>query len=120
MKGGAENIFKNIKDTSNKVISTVQGSVQKDNTNNRNKFVLNWYIFFFRGQRSRPLDISYITSRMLVMSFPYEDPSQPYQNTIGEVGAYLEEAHPSQYLIFNLSGEQYDVTKLNGQVGVTL
>lgn len=50
------------------------------------------------------------------MSFPYEEPLQPYQNTIGEVGAYLEETHPSQYLIFNLSGEQYDVTKLNGQV----
>lgn len=52
------------------------------------------------------------------MSFPYDTPTHPNHNTIEEVGVYLEETHPSQYLVFNLSGEQYDVSKLNGQVGV--
>ena len=73
---------------------------------------------FCSGSRLRPLDISYVTSRILVMSFPHDTPSHPYQNTIDEVGVYLEETHPSQYLVFNLSGDQYDVSKLNGQVGV--
>ena len=53
-----------------------------------------------------------------MMSFPHEVISQPHQNSLDEVGVYLEETHPSQYLVFNLSGEEYDVTKLNGQVGV--
>ena len=52
------------------------------------------------------------------MSFPYDTPSNPHQNCIEDVGLYLEETHPSQYLVFNLSGEQYDVNKFNGQVGV--
>ncbi len=54
------------------------------------------------------------------MSFPYDTPSNPHQNCIEDVGLYLEETHPSQYLVFNLSGEQYDVNKFNGQVGMAL
>ena len=81
-----------------------------------NRLINNNY-FSFRS-RQKSLDISYITSRILVMSFPHEVISQPHQNSLDEVGVYLEETHPSQYLVFNLSGEEYDVTKLNGQVGV--
>lgn len=62
------------------------------------------------------MDISYITSRVLVMSFPYEETGRA--NNIKEVGSYLEGTHPSQYLVFNLSGEQYDTDLLNGQVGM--
>jgi cyclin G-associated kinase len=93
MKGGAENIIKNIKDTSSKVINSVQYS-----------------------QQNKYLDITYITSRLMVMSFPYEQGGANHPNALSEVAAYLEETHSSQYLVFNLSGEQYDTDRLNGQV----
>lgn len=48
------------------------------------------------------------------MSFPHEDSS--HANSIDEVRAFLDENHPSQYLVFNLSGHTYDTTKLNNQV----
>ncbi|XP_019852858.1 PREDICTED: cyclin-G-associated kinase [Amphimedon queenslandica] len=92
MKGGAENLFKNIKDTSNKVISSVQNPKQKST------------------------DITYVTSRILVMSYPFEEGGVGRPNVLKEVSAYLEGTHPSQYLVFNLSGEQYDTDQLSGQV----
>lgn len=86
---------------------------------------------------SKILDLSYITTRILVMPFPYEDSSRG--NSLDEVsmlvgnGArsewffvtvfrnvqvreFLDEHHPSQYLVFNVSGEDYDTAKLHGQV----
>ena len=54
------------------------------------------------------------------MSFPYEDSGPGHNNSLEEVAMYLEGTHPSQYLIFNLSGEQYDTDRFNGQVGVAM
>ena len=48
------------------------------------------------------------------MSFPHEDSG--HTNNIEEIGAFLDSHHPSQYLVFNLSGHSYDTSKLGNQV----
>ena len=50
----------------------------------------------------------------IAMSFPHDDSS--HVNNIDEVSAFLNEKHPSQYLVFNLSGQDYDISKLDNQV----
>ena len=81
-----------------------------------------FFPFFLFSYSSSPkqksLDVSYITSRILVMSYPYEEGGPGHPNVLREVSAYLEGTHPSQYLVFNISGEQYDTDQLSGQVGV--
>ena len=52
------------------------------------------------------------------MSYPYEEGGPGHPNILREVSTYLEGTHPSQYLVFNVSGEQYDTDQLSGQVGV--
>ncbi|CAI8034317.1 Cyclin-G-associated kinase [Geodia barretti] len=48
------------------------------------------------------------------MSFPHED--SHHANSLWEVREFLETRHPSQYLVFNLSGHAYDTAQLNNQV----
>ena len=48
------------------------------------------------------------------MSFPHED--SQHANSLQEVREFLETRHPSQYLVFNLSGHAYDTAQLNNQV----
>lgn len=52
------------------------------------------------------------------MSFPHDDSSHP--NNIDEVSSFLNEKHPSQYLVFNLSGHDYDISKLDNQVWIKI
>ena len=48
------------------------------------------------------------------MPFPYEDAT--HENSVDEVRAFLDEHHPAQYLVFNLSGHSYDTMKLHNMV----
>ena len=50
------------------------------------------------------------------MSFPHED--SHHANSLWEVRELLETRHPSQYLVFNLSGHAYDTAQLNNQVSL--
>ncbi|CAI9276938.1 unnamed protein product [Lactuca saligna] len=55
------------------------------------------------------LDISYITERILAMSFPSELMRSMYQNPMTQVKKILEKRHPGHYKVYNLSTEQaYD------------
>ena len=72
---------------------------------------------YFLSPKQKSLDVSYITSRILVMSYPYEEGSPGRPNVLREISAYLEGIHPSQYLIFNIFGEQYGINQLCIQVG---
>ena len=48
------------------------------------------------------------------MSYPHDDPF--HQNNLGTVRAFLDEKHPSSYLVFNLSDHDYDASKLDNHV----
>lgn len=81
LKGGAGSFFKNLKDTSSKVMHTVQQSIARTD-----------------------LDISAITSRILVMPCPSEGIESTYKiNNIDDIKVYLESRHsPSKISIYNL------------------
>lgn len=80
LKGGAGSLFKNIKDTSSKVIQTVQQSIARTD-----------------------LDISSITSRILVMPCPSEGLESAYKtNNIEDVKIYVESRYaPAKVSVYN-------------------
>ncbi|XP_046839155.1 cyclin-G-associated kinase-like isoform X2 [Xenia sp. Carnegie-2017] len=86
---GAGTIFSNIKDMSNKVVQSVAGYVKSD------------------------LDISYITSRVLVMPIPGEGIESAYKNSLDDVQVFLDTKHPSKFVIVHLSQRP---TKLKGKI----
>ncbi|CAH2107597.1 unnamed protein product [Euphydryas editha] len=79
IKDGAGSFLKNLKDTSSKVMQTVQQSIARAD-----------------------LDISYITSRVIVMSYPSELLESAYKtNHIEDVRLYLESHHPGgRYCVY--------------------
>ncbi|KAF5290014.1 hypothetical protein FQR65_LT11680 [Abscondita terminalis] len=86
IKGGAGSFLKNLKDTSSKVMQTMQQSIARTD-----------------------LDITYVTSRILVMPFPSEGLESAYRtNHIEDVRLFLETRHPNfKYSVYNVSGRSY-------------
>lgn len=90
IKGGAGSFLKNLKDTSSKVINTVQQSIARTD-----------------------LDLSYITSRLLVMPYPAEGLETAYRtNNAEDIRALLEARHMGRYCIYNVSGRSYPPGRL--------
>lgn len=85
--GSAQSAFsgftKYLKDTSNKVMHTVQQSIAKPD-----------------------LDLTYLTSNLIVMSYPAEGFESTYRNHFEDVRAYLE-SKQCPYMIVNVSGRAY-------------
>jgi cyclin G-associated kinase len=81
IKGGAGSFLKNLKDTSSKVMQTVQQTMARSD-----------------------LDISFITSRIIVMPCPTEGLESAYKtNHIEDVKLYMEQRHqPSKISVYNL------------------
>ncbi|XP_078471270.1 cyclin-G-associated kinase-like isoform X1 [Lampetra fluviatilis] len=92
MKGGAGRLFSNIKDTSSKVIQSVTSYTKGD------------------------LDISYITTRVAVMSYPAEGVESAFKNHIEDVRAYLDSRHPDHYAVFNLCQRGYRPARFHNRV----
>lgn len=90
IKGGAGSFLKNLKDTSSKVINTVQQSIARSD-----------------------LDLSYISSRLLVMPYPAEGLETAYRtNNAEDIRALLEARHMGRYCIYNVSGRSYPPGRL--------
>lgn len=81
---GAGSLMKNVKDASARMVETVSATMNKTD-----------------------LDISYITSRIAVMSFPAEGMESAFKNHIADVRNYLEGRHRNCYAVYNLSQRQY-------------
>lgn len=62
------------------------------------------------------MDFTYITPRLIAMSFPASGIESLWRNHIDEVQQYLNTRHANSYLILNLSGRKYDYQKLNDSV----
>uniref|UniRef100_A0A8C3I9H0 Cyclin G associated kinase n=1 Tax=Chrysemys picta bellii TaxID=8478 RepID=A0A8C3I9H0_CHRPI len=92
LKGGTERFFTNIKDTSSKVIQSVANYAKGD------------------------LDISYITSRIAVMSFPAEGVESAIKNNIEDVRLFLDSKHPGHYAVYNLSPRTYRSSRFHNRV----
>ncbi|XP_068089995.1 cyclin-G-associated kinase isoform X2 [Hyperolius riggenbachi] len=92
LKGGTERFLTNIKDTSSKVIQSVTNYAKGD------------------------LDLSYITSRIAVMSFPAEGVESAIKNNIEDVRLYLDGKHPGSYAVYNLSLRKYRPSRFHNRV----
>uniref|UniRef100_A0A8C1XZ56 Cyclin-G-associated kinase n=1 Tax=Cyprinus carpio TaxID=7962 RepID=A0A8C1XZ56_CYPCA len=92
LKGGTERFLTNIKDTSSKVIQSVASYAKGD------------------------LDLSYITSRIAVMSFPAEGVESAIKNNIEDVRLFLDSRHPGHYAVYNLSKRSYRPARFHNRV----
>ncbi|ETE70810.1 Phosphatidylinositol-3,4,5-trisphosphate 3-phosphatase TPTE2, partial [Ophiophagus hannah] len=55
------------------------------------------------------LDLTYVTTRVIAMSFPSSGQQAFYRNPIGEVAKFLDTKHGDHYKVYNLCSEQgYD------------
>lgn len=83
---------------------------------------MNWLRKIVSGKRRRlvkdnyNLDITYITRRVLAMSFPASGFEKMYRNAMSDVISYLDKNHEGHYKIYNMSGRSYDTSKFNGEV----
>ena len=93
---------------------------------------MDWLRKIVSGKRRRfendkyNLDITYITPKVLAMSFPASGFEQIYRNKIMHVNKYnfisfqvaefLKERHGKHYRVFNMSGRDYDTSKFENRV----
>lgn len=62
------------------------------------------------------LDLTYITPRLIAMSFPGEGLEKLFRNSGDSVARFLNERHPDSYRSFNLSGDRYNYEKFANNV----
>lgn len=74
-------------------------------------------VFFLRSIARQDLDLTYITSRLIVMSFPAEGLESTYRNHIEDVRAFLE-SRKKKYIVINVSGRSYNAHKFGPNVKV--
>ncbi|XP_075011677.1 auxilin isoform X2 [Calonectris borealis] len=100
VKGGAGRLFSNLKDN------------LKDTLKDTSSKVMQSVASYTKGE----LDISYITSRIIVMSFPAEGVELGFRNHIEDVRTFLDSRHPDHYTVFNLSPKYYRSAKFHNRV----
>nr|XP_032823670.1 tensin-3-like isoform X1 [Petromyzon marinus] len=62
------------------------------------------------------LDLTYITERIIAVSYPPGGSQLTYHQQLREVAHMLKSKHADNYLILNLSERRHDIEKLNPQV----
>ena len=63
------------------------------------------------------LDLSYITPRLIAMSYPASSLVEAcYRNSLADVAAFLDSRHREAYLVLNLSERPYDVQRFGHRV----
>ncbi|CAK9818295.1 Cyclin-G-associated kinase [Anthophora quadrimaculata] len=95
LKGGAGSILRNLKDTSSKVMHSMQQSMARTE-----------------------LDASYLTSRILIMPYPVDGIESAYRaNHVEDVRAFLQARHPppARIQLYNLSRGRPNVSRLPGR-----
>ncbi|CAG0914083.1 unnamed protein product [Notodromas monacha] len=95
LKGGAGSLFKKLQDTSSRVMQTVQQSIV-----------------------GLEVDVSYITNRLVVMSYPAEglESASADRNHVEDVRNLLDARHGPHYAVYNISGRSYASSKFPAKV----
>uniref|UniRef100_A0A8D0D2U7 Auxilin n=1 Tax=Sander lucioperca TaxID=283035 RepID=A0A8D0D2U7_SANLU len=100
VKGGAGKFFSNFKDN------------LKDTLKDTSTKVMHQVATYTKGE----LDIAYITSRIIVMTYPAESVQIGYQNHIEDIRSFLDSRHADHYTVFNLSQRNYRGAKFSNRV----
>lgn len=83
---------------------------------------MNYFRKLASGKRNRykaadyDLDMTYITPRIIAMSFPASGMEKLYRNPIEKVAQFLQEKHDDNYLVFNFSDRKYNYAKFDNKV----
>ncbi|XP_050826754.1 tensin-3 isoform X6 [Serinus canaria] len=67
-------------------------------------------------EESSELDLTYITERIIAVSFPAGCSEETYLHNLQEVTQMLKSKHGDNYLVLNLSEKRYDLGKLNPKI----
>ncbi|TNN75851.1 Tensin-3 [Liparis tanakae] len=59
------------------------------------------------------LDLTYVTERIIAVSFPRGCTEEIYSHNLKDVTRMLKSKHADNYLIINLSEKRHDLTKMN-------
>ncbi|XP_029786642.1 tensin-3 isoform X2 [Suricata suricatta] len=62
------------------------------------------------------LDLTYITERIIAVSFPASCSEESYLRNLQEVTRMLRSKHGDNYLVLNLSEKRHDLTRLNPKI----
>ncbi|NWI17683.1 TENS3 protein, partial [Crypturellus soui] len=62
------------------------------------------------------LDLTYITERIIAVSFPASCSEETYLHNLQDVTRMLKSKHGDNYLVLNLSEKKYDLAKLNPKI----
>uniref|UniRef100_A0A667ZHD9 Auxilin n=1 Tax=Myripristis murdjan TaxID=586833 RepID=A0A667ZHD9_9TELE len=100
VKGGAGKFFSNFKDN------------LKDTLKDTSTKVMHQVATYTKGE----LDIAYITSRIIVMTYPAEAVQIGYQNHVEDIRSFLDSRHADHYTVFNLSQRNYRGAKFSNRV----
>uniref|UniRef100_A0AAR2KG11 DnaJ (Hsp40) homolog, subfamily C, member 6 n=1 Tax=Pygocentrus nattereri TaxID=42514 RepID=A0AAR2KG11_PYGNA len=100
VKGGAGKFFSNFKDN------------LKDTIKDTSTKVMHQVATYTKGE----LDIAYITSRIIVMSYPAEAVELGYRNHVEDIRSFLDSRHADHYTVFNLSQRNYRGAKFSNRV----
>eukprot|EP01129_Flabellula_baltica_P012725 TRINITY_DN5782_c0_g1_i2.p1 TRINITY_DN5782_c0_g1~~TRINITY_DN5782_c0_g1_i2.p1 ORF type:complete len:549 (-),score=98.29 TRINITY_DN5782_c0_g1_i2:433-2079(-) len=73
----------------------------------------NRFQFVRRNGSIIEIDMTYITDRIIAMSFPAEGVESAYRNDIDDCSVVLNNIHPGKYRVYNLSQRTYDYSKFN-------
>uniref|UniRef100_A0A8C4D1Y5 Auxilin n=1 Tax=Denticeps clupeoides TaxID=299321 RepID=A0A8C4D1Y5_9TELE len=100
VKGGAGKFFSNFKDN------------LKDTIKDTSTKVMHQVATYTKGE----LDIAYITSRIIVMSYPSSAVEMGYTNHVEDMRSFLDSRHADHYTVFNLSQRNYRGAKFSNRV----
>lgn len=62
------------------------------------------------------LDLTYITPRIIAMSFPADGFESIYRNKIKDVSRFLKQRHGENYMVINASNRKYDFSHFDNRV----
>nr|XP_045004927.1 putative tyrosine-protein phosphatase auxilin isoform X2 [Jaculus jaculus] len=100
VKGGAGRLFSNLKDN------------LKDTLKDTSSRVIQSVASYTKGD----LDFTYVTSRIIVMSFPMDNVDIGFRNQVDDIRSFLDSRHLDHYTVYNLSPKSYRTAKFHSRV----
>uniref|UniRef100_A0A2K6LNK0 Auxilin n=1 Tax=Rhinopithecus bieti TaxID=61621 RepID=A0A2K6LNK0_RHIBE len=102
VKGGAGRLFSNLKDN------------LKDTLKDTSSRVIQSVTSYTKGD----LDFTYVTSRIIVMSFPLDNVDIGFRNQVDDIRSFLDSRHLDHYTVYNLSPKSYRTAKFHSRVRI--
>uniref|UniRef100_A0A8B9HPM9 Tensin 3 n=1 Tax=Astyanax mexicanus TaxID=7994 RepID=A0A8B9HPM9_ASTMX len=70
-------------------------------------------LFVVQMEEGYELDLTYVTERIIAVSFPQSCSEETYLHNLKDVTRMLKSKHADNYLVINLSEKRHDLTRMN-------